>query len=276
MGGDAVIHGGLVAMEATGAVSTSECVDVPFTIDGLQTVPQVPFAVRFDVLGAAISAGGAYDMPVTSTVRLGTTTTAPWGNYSDPITANLNTGTVYNYEPEGTFEAGTGITISGRSWVKKLEQDGDIAADWKVSMEQNSEAGGSQLLVLRNGDPVPDLDGYLDQTSAEDFVADYIGTDGKMKLAENQSIYLFELGTSNQSSPAWDLQDLVVVVTMVRGDAACSDVTTASGSIAFGIGGSAHIHYSGEAIAKLGKLLPSVQAASKVVIASQKEGVGTY
>ncbi|NNE35042.1 MAG: hypothetical protein HKN13_07400 [Rhodothermales bacterium] len=271
LGGNTVIHGGLVAMEATGAVSTSTCTDVPFTIDGLQTIPQVPFAVRFDVLGAAISAGGSYDMPVTSTVRIGDDTTAPWGDYGNPIDANLNTGIVYDFEPEGTFAPGTGVTVSGRSWVKNFEQDGDLPSEWSVEMEQNSESGGSQLTVLRNGDNVPDLAGYLDQTSAEEFVSGFIGDDGKMKLAENQSIYLFELGTSDPSSAAWDMQDLVVVVTLVRADAGCETTAAAAGSISFSMSGSAQINYSGEAIAKLGAVLPSVQMASKVVIASQKE-----
>ncbi len=275
-GGNSVIHGGLVAMEATGSTATTECVDVPFTIQGTETIPQVPFQVRFDVLGAAISAGGSYDMPVTSKLHLGDSTATPWGDYSNPIAGNLNTGSVYDFEPAGSLPAGTGITVSGRSWVKNFEQNGDTPEEWSVSMEQDSQSGGAQLEVLRNGDPVPDLAGYLDQASAEEFVGDYIGTDGNMRLAQNQSIYLFELGSTDQSSAAFDQQDLVVVVTMVRADAACTEVTTAAGSISFQMAGNAHINYSGEAIAKLGSILPSVQVSSKVVVASQKESTATH
>ncbi|MEZ4694847.1 MAG: hypothetical protein R2832_00385 [Rhodothermales bacterium] len=271
LGGNATIHGGLIAMESTGASSSTECVDVPFSIDGIQTVPQVPFAVRFDVLGAAISAGGAYDMPVTSMVHLGTSDEQPWGSYANPIAANLNTGTRFEYEPDQLFEAGTGITVSARSWSKLPSQNGDQVSEWEISMEQNSAAGGSQLTVLRNGDNVPDLSGYLDQASAASFVAEYIGDDGTMHLADNQTIYLFELGTTNSHSAAWDMQDLVVLVTLARADAGCEVVASTAGSISFEMGGSAAVQFSGEAIAKLGQVLPSVRASSKVVVAAQKE-----
>ena len=92
-------------------------------------------------------------------------------------------------------------------------------------MEQNSHTSSDQLMVLRNGDTVPNISGYMGQSSVEDFVSDYIGDDGTVVLDENQSIYLFELGSTNPSSSAFDRQDLVVLVTMTP-----AGTTAAAGS----------------------------------------------
>jgi hypothetical protein len=271
IGGSAKIYGSLVAYEAiTGPVGTS-CDDVPFEIAGLETIPQVDYKVRFDVLGAAISAGGAYDMPVTAQLHVGDGLEQPWGSWDRALDGNLNTGLVYDWEPTDALAAGTPLTISSRSWSKNKGTDGSNESDWSVSMEQNSVSGGKQLKVLRDGDDVPNIKGYLDQGSVEDFVGSYIGADGKMSLAKNQAIYLFELGSTNEGSAAFDMQDLVVVVTLAAAEGSCAVGPLASGEINMSIAGNAGLYYSGEAIAKLGKELMTVRNETKVVVASQKE-----
>ena len=70
-------------------------------------------------------------------------------------------------------------------------------------------------MVLRNGDPVPDIDGFDGQAGAVEFIQQYIDpTSHTMSLHVNQSIYLFEIGTTNLDSSAADFQDLVVLITL--------------------------------------------------------------
>ena len=45
------------------------------------------------------------------------------------------------------------------------------------------------------------------------FLQKYV-ENGKVKIAENEAIYLFELGTTNKKSSAFDLQDNVVLATV--------------------------------------------------------------
>ena len=73
------IYGGLISYELPGAApEAEECDVVPFILDGLYTIPTVPVDVTFTVLGAAISYGGSYDMPVTSRVHVGGDYAEPW------------------------------------------------------------------------------------------------------------------------------------------------------------------------------------------------------
>ena len=71
----------------------------------------------------------------------------------------------------------------------------------------------SQVAVLLNGDPVPDITPFANQNSIDFFLRNYV-QDGKIKIEENQAIYLFELAETDQDSPAFDLQDNVVLATV--------------------------------------------------------------
>ncbi len=81
-------------------------------------------------------------------------------------------------------------------------------------IEVDGLSGSQQVVVLRNGDTVPAYIPYGNQAEIETFLADYIDIDGKVTIGESEAIYLFELGSTNQSSSAFDMQDLVVLVTM--------------------------------------------------------------
>jgi len=69
------------------------------------------------------------------------------------------------------------------------------------------------VYVLRDGDTPPNIQGFGDQESAEDFVSPYLDESGNISLDENQAIYLFELGNSQTGSAA-DFQDVVVLVSL--------------------------------------------------------------
>lgn len=273
LGPKSQIYGSFAAYEAVSTVEAPVCVDVPFTISGLETVPEIAYRARFDVLGSAISSGGAYDMPVTAMLHVGKDVVNAWGSYDDALDGNLNTGEVYDFEPDEILPAGTPLTISARSWSKNKGQDGKKSEDWRIYMEQNSTEGGKQLLVLRDGDAVPNLLGYLDQASILDYVKGFIGLDGRVQLEQNQAIYLFELGSTNVLSAAFDRQDLVVVVTLAAAEGECAAAPLATGELNINLDG-ASMYYSGEAVAKLGKELASIRAQTRVVVASQRETTG--
>jgi hypothetical protein len=61
------------------------------------------------------------------------------------------------------------------------------------------------------------FDPYGTQPPIDAFLTKYLDpATGKVKLAENQVIYLFELFTTNPSDPlgTYDMQDLVVLATI--------------------------------------------------------------
>lgn len=286
------IYGGLMAFEYDAGTTVEECTP-DFEVSGDATLVNEAFRVKVEVLGAAISMGaGGYDMPVTAKIRIGDQTFEPWGDYDQALEGNVNRDGTFVFEPDQTFPPGD-IRIDAQSWKKKSggyytyqwryrrgrwrlvsvyhEYDGSSEDHWRVHMQKNSDVTDNQLEVLVDGSPVPDIGGFAGQSSAADFVADYIdGTE--MRLDENQSIYLFELGVNSPGSSAHDYQDLVVLVTMVPADV--SSCVTAGGGGApvldLRLGNSAQIRYSAEAIAKLGQHLATLEDRTEVVVASQR------
>jgi len=75
----------------------------------------------------------------------------------------------------------------------------------------------NQCKTLVNGSTVPPWQGFGGQHSILQCVQPYVNTQtGKMQLANNQTIFLFELGMNAvlyPTSPATDFQDLVVLLT---------------------------------------------------------------
>jgi hypothetical protein len=70
-----------------------------------------------------------------------------------------------------------------------------------------------QVRQLIDRDLVPDVAGLNKQISVKGIVSPYIQND-RIHLDNNQSIYLFELGQTNQENKGFDLQDNVVLVTL--------------------------------------------------------------
>ena len=187
--------------------------EVDFDITDGEVVPNECVNAEIKVLGAAISYSGSYDIPVTTKLNIGDQSIEAWGSFENPIAANVNdngnprTYTVSNMDPA------TPISITGRSWIKKRSTySGSIARHWKIYMTKSSNVDNSYVWVLRNGDNVPQVQGFMNQSSILDFVSGYV-TNGKIVLDDNEAIFLFEIGTSNLGSTAADFQDLVMLVT---------------------------------------------------------------
>lgn len=152
-----------------------------------------PAKVTFEVLGGEITCGpGGPKVPVTTSLYLNDKTESePW-DITQPLTLpNLDSETTINIESiaDAPFCGNYYFEVSSKDSTSK------------------------QLTVLMNGDFVPDITPFDNQNTIDDFLEDYI-EDGKIKLADNQAIYLFELGTTNKNSSAFDLQDNVVLGTI--------------------------------------------------------------
>lgn len=143
--------------------------------------------------------------PITCRLKIGNYTDDPWGNYTNASDGNLNDGKNPRFwKSLISFKADTNVTIEARSW--EYDKRDEILT---VSTSTHS----SNLKVLKNGDRVPNIPGFQDQDSIEDFIIDYIDN-GSIKLKENEAIYLFELGNTNLNSSGADFQDLVILVSV--------------------------------------------------------------
>jgi hypothetical protein len=215
-GEDCAQYLGVFALQT---IEAQEEAPVAFRITGGRVAPEEQFAAKVTVLGAAITAGGAYDVPVTLSIKVGNMTIEPLGNSNKPVDANVNDGNnPRSYILAGTYGAGTEISVKGTSWIKKSSSYSGLSnTHWKVCLSKDSSTDSPNIKVLRNGDPVPSIQPFMNQSTIESFVRDYVDlSTHTMVLDENQAIFLFELGTTDLDSAAADFQDLVVLVTLAR------------------------------------------------------------
>ena len=163
-----------------------------FTIANKQLILDGPANITFEVLGGDITCGaGGADIPVTTNLYIdGNQQT--WDGNSSLNLPNQPAGTSFDVE-----------SISG---------DGSTCDGINMTVS-STETNTPQLEVLVNGDPVPDYTPFANQNTIEFFLQEYV-KDGKINIATNQVIYLFELGTTSQSNSAFDLQDNVVLATV--------------------------------------------------------------
>jgi hypothetical protein len=62
---------------------------------------------------------------------------------------------------------------------------------------------------------IPNFPPFGGQGTIDSYLAKFLDpVTRKVKLAENQVIFLYELGTTDTSSTAYDMQDLVVLATI--------------------------------------------------------------
>ncbi|MGK7939847.1 MAG: hypothetical protein AB4062_06795 [Crocosphaera sp.] len=163
-----------------------------FTITDKQLVIDGPANITFEVLGGEITCGAdGEDIPVQTKLYID-------GNQE---TWDTNASLNLSNQPAGTsFD------------VESIAGDGSICDGHDMTVASN-HSNSPQLEVLVNGDPVPDVTPFANQNTIEFFLRNYV-KDGKISIANNQAIYLFELGTTDQEQSAFDLQDNVVLATV--------------------------------------------------------------
>jgi fibro-slime domain-containing protein len=186
-----------------------------YSISGASVTSSRGMAAKITVIGAKISYGGQYDVPVSMQVNAGASTLVPFGSFGGAVSGNVNDNrNPRSFVLPSIIAPGDRLSIDARSWVKKQSSSASLAdGDWSEYMRVNSAAGTAQVRALRNGDSVPSVAGFMNQNSVSQMVAGYVDSaTRKIRLADNQVIYLFELGSSDSSSSAFDMQDLVVLV----------------------------------------------------------------
>ena len=108
---------------------------------------------------------------------------------------------------ETDIEAGTTYVLQG---VYKGKNYGDEGGAIRSSTDAH------QVLTLLDGDSPPNLPGALGAKDAAECLLDagYIQVDGDsavVNLEDNQVLYLFELGQTDESSSGFDRQDLIIM-----------------------------------------------------------------
>src|SRR3989344_9116333 len=176
------------------------------------------------ILGAAIESSGQ-PMPVTFDFKVEDLNwEAPFGSFIDPIGSDLNDGETHSFDchsPVNGYNAGSSIFAKARSWKWQSGQwKNSMTVDTSVSAGNCSQAANcpDNVIILRDGDPVPEYTGLNGQADVQDFLQEYIDASDPNNLVidigVSQYIYLFELGTTNENSSAFDMQDLVVLITV--------------------------------------------------------------
>lgn len=164
---------------------------------GTLTITQ-PSTTYIEVLGGSITCGAAGAViPTTTTVNVtpsgGTTTRTVLPSSTKSLNLSVNVGTT--------------LTVTGTALATAC-----IGSEPTYNSQTNN---GTQVLTLRNGDSVPATTPFGRQPTIDSYLTKYIDpTTKKVKLAENQVIYLYELGSTNTTDTSFDVQDLVVLATI--------------------------------------------------------------
>ncbi|WP_338462942.1 hypothetical protein VZH09_06340 [Synechococcus elongatus IITB7] len=160
--------------------------------------PPDDVSLRFQVLGGAIQCG-TRDVPVTTDLYL----TAPGATTATKVTLNPNSPL---NQPPGTVE---------RVRVESIARLSSVSCGSNFTISTGpGRPNSNNFRVLKNGDSVPNFVPYNNQASLDTFLRPILGADGRVRIRDNQVIYLFELGTTNTGSAAFDMQDNVVLVTV--------------------------------------------------------------
>jgi type II secretory pathway pseudopilin PulG len=173
---------------------------------GTITITQ-PSAAYFEILGGDIRCTGGSPIATTTTIHI-----TPSGG--------TTTNTIIPTSPQAvnlpSLATGTTVTVSGVVTSGGNNTCGLPTNTYNSQTDNNHPTNGTHVLTLRNGDTVPTTTpfGGASAGSIDSYLTNYFDTSTrKIKLAENQVIFLFELYTPTSGS-TYDLQDMVVLATI--------------------------------------------------------------
>jgi len=134
-----------------------------------------------------------------------------------PVKVDIAKNNIYS-----TAFSDEAVSAGQSTIIENLQTENAYKIRAKASLKSCSnfsttvESTHKMVYSLVNGDFVPNSwAGFGGQKPVQEILSDYVSDNGKMKLAENQVILLFELGTKNNNDSA-DYQDLVVLITVDR------------------------------------------------------------
>jgi type II secretory pathway pseudopilin PulG len=173
--------------------------------DGTVTLTR-PGTVSYRILGGDIRCGsGAPAIITTATLNF----TRPDGSTSSQSAQSNIASTI----DVSSLPTGTKITVTGS--IPPVATNPNNTCGANLTFNSAGSYPTRQVITLRNGDTVPNLAPFGGGRSIDAYLGNYINLDTrKITIEPNQVIYLFELGTTSDTSTAYDLQDVVVLGTI--------------------------------------------------------------
>ena len=169
-----------------------------FTIQDGGVVPDEEYTAEVELLGTGYTYGAfGPDIPIELDINVGGDSYQPWAG-------NINDGGNPRTTTFDDRDAGEKVTVTATA---------DPSGTFISTRTRSSTDSSGYVEVLRDGDEPPNRGGFGDQDSAESYVQPYLDTNGRIDIADNEAIFLFELGNS-QTGAAADYQDVVVLVTV--------------------------------------------------------------
>lgn len=178
------------------------------TSGGTVTITQSSTA-DFKVLGGDTSfyyGGTKYEIPTFIDINVTPNAGTPYINnkISPSNTTPVKVGSSTN---EPTLTTGTTLTVTGRS-----PKSYSIYGGFDANSETNKD---TQVWTLRDGDTLPPFTPYPGQVPPANYLTkDGYLENGKIKLAANQVIYLFEVTSTDKKRNDYDMQDIIVLATI--------------------------------------------------------------
>lgn len=137
--------------------------------------------------------------------------------YKTALNGNTDSGTsvprpANNQSPiitQAIAPAGTKLTVRG--YLPPL-----VSGYGGFNADSNETNRNTQVWALRNGDTLPSFTPYPGQVPPRNYLQaeGYLDANGKVKLADNQVIYLFEVTTTDKTRNDYDMQDIIVLATI--------------------------------------------------------------
>lgn len=152
--------------------------------------------MRVEIMGGEITCGeGGPDIPTWANLNFDD------GNEASTETVSSNAA-VYEWE---NAPKGSTLDVTGVSGSTSGCDDG---------MQVNSASNSPQVIALKDGDTVPSYVPFDNQGSLDSYLDSITDANGKVSLSSNEVVFIYELGETDTSSPAFDMQDLVVRATI--------------------------------------------------------------
>ena len=166
-------------------------------------------------IGAAMSYSG-YAMPVTCDVAVNGTYLHPFGDFEKAWTGARVDGTTRTFNI-GRLNKGDKVVVKGKCWIHNGSSPWNTDAKWKAYGGNPvppvfSSPASNQVWVVLNGEKPKDCPGYDGQTSVTEYLAKYMNPDGTIKIGPNDVMYLFEMGSTSTGDAAFDLNDMMVLI----------------------------------------------------------------
>ena len=131
--------------------------------------------------------------------------------------ASLSTVAPLGSQTNISVAPGTQLSVDSSSTPSTLDEDGNAngtCSGRTGNISASSDSNSERVLTLQNGDSLPNITPFGGQLPIATITQGYIDANGRVTIADNQVIFLFELGRRSPGDPSYDYQDLVILATI--------------------------------------------------------------